>query len=422
MSKLGLRVLGAVLLMGAAANAAETGKAKALALTTTSTEARARVVEALGKIENFEPAARVKDLAKQAVAADPDFAFAQYLLGSATQPAADAKPILDKAVTLAKNASPGEQRYLEAAMLNRSRKSQEAAAILVRLHADLPEDRTVAMLLGQVQLNLGQLEPAKTAFERAIALDATSARAYALLGNVHLLLGDYGMARQLFETARSKKAKEAAPGAVFYGIAFSHLYEGHPDLALASLATFLEEYRRSGGSPGLPEVFIWNSMARINLENGRLEEALTHYEKGFERVPGADISEQDKQIWLGRLHHGRGRTLSRMGKHEDAQKEAETLKKMIDQGGEASRRFVPAYHYLAGYLKLEAGDFKAAVEHLTQSNDADPDPFRKLLLARAYEKAGDKASARKVYQEIVDSKENNIERALAYPEAKRKLG
>ncbi len=422
MRKQGLCMLGVFLLVAVAATAAEPAKAKTLSFTTASAEARARVAEAVTRIENFEPAARVKELAKQAVAADPDFAFAHYLVGTTTQPAADARPSLDKALALAKNTSTGEQRYLEAAMLNRSRKPQEALAILTSLRADYPEDRMVTMLWGQVQLSQGQLEVAKEAFEKAIALDATSARAYALLGNVHLLRGNYGKARELFEAAKARKAKDAAPGAVFYGIAFSHLYEGQPDLALQDLRLFLEEFRRAGGATGLPEVFIWNSMARINLENGHFEEAMRHYEKGFESVPGSDLSEQDKQIWLGRLHHGRGRTLSRMGRHEDARKEAEVLKKMIDEGGEAGKRFVPAYHYLAGYLKLEAGDFKAAIEHLVQSNESDPDPFRKLLLARAHEKAGDKAAARKLYQEILDSKENNIERALAYPEAKRKLG
>ncbi len=38
-----------------------------------------------------------------------------------------------------------------------------------------------------------------------------------------------------------------------------------------------------------------------------------------------------------------------------------------------------------------------------------------------YEKAGDRENAMKTYKAIVDSKQVNIERALAYPEAKKKL-
>ena len=144
------------------------------------------------------------------------------------------------------------------------------------------------------------------------------------------------------------------------------------------------------------------------------------YDKGFESVPGSALPEDQKKLWLGRLHHGRGRTLARMGKHEEAWTEAETVKKMIADGGEAGKPFEPAYHYLAGYVKLEKGDYPAAIEHLKQGDAQDP--FQKLLLARAYDKAGDKENARKAYKEVVDSTQNGLDRALAYREAKARLG
>lgn len=407
--------------LGAGTRAQAKPGPKVLALSTRSAEARAEVLAAVAKLESFEPQSRINEVAKKAVAADPEFALAHYLVGATTVPAAEGRPHIDKAVALAKNASPTERRYLEAALANRTGKPQEALAALKELAVEVPDERMVFMLLGQVQLGQGLLAEAKVSLEKAMALDASTARVHALLGNVHLLQGEYKRARDFFEAAQTRKAENAAPGAIYYGLAFSHLYEDHPDEALKSLETFLLEYRRTGGFPGLPEVFIFNSMARINLENGRLDEAMTNYEKGFLSVPGSNLPEQDKQVWVGRLHHGRGRTLARMGKHEEAWKEAELIKKMIDDGGEAGKRFVPAYHYLAGYLKLEAGDVAAAVEHLKQSNEADPDAFRKLLLARAYERAGDKEAAKKALLEIVSSKENNLERALAFPEAKRRL-
>ena len=126
-----------------------------------------------------------------------------------------------------------------------------------------------------------------------------------------------------------------------------------------------------------------------------------------------------KKIWLGRLHHGKARTLAKMGKRDEAWKEAEVIKKMIDEGGKDGEPFVPAYHYLAGYIKLEAGDFALAIEHLKQSDLTDP--FRKLLLARAYEKSGDAANAQKLYKEITEFNQLTFERALSYPEARKKL-
>jgi Tfp pilus assembly protein PilF len=74
---------------------------------------------------------------------------------------------------------------------------------------------------------------------------------------------------------------------------------------------------------------------------------------------------------------------------------------------------------LAGYVKLEAGEYAQALEHLKQ---ADPNnPFDIMLLARTFEKLGQKDEARKAYQKVVDSQWAGIERPLAYPEAKRKL-
>ncbi|HET8648305.1 MAG TPA: hypothetical protein VFO85_22600, partial [Vicinamibacteria bacterium] len=118
------------------------------------------------------------------------------------------------------------------------------------------------------------------------------------------------------------------------------------------------------------------------------------------------------------LHHGKARTLAKMGQHEKAWAEAETVKKMIEDGGEPAKQYWPAYHYLAGYVKLEAGEAAAAVEHLKQA-DAN-DPFHTLMLARAYEKAGQKTEAKQAYQKVLQSQQAGIERALAYPEAKRR--
>ena len=227
-------------------------------------------------------------------------------------------------------------------------------------------------------------------------------------------------ARAQYAAVEKSLPKGSVPFAVRFGTTFSHLYEGNVDQALASLKTYLDEYRANGLDQQFPEVFIWNAMARINLENGRLEQALAAYQKGYESVPDSKLPEDQKTTWLGRLHHGKARTLARMGRHEEAWKEVETVKKMIIDGGEAGRQYWPAYHYLAGYAKLEAGQAAEALEHLLQS-DAN-DPFQTLLLARAYEKLGRKAEARTAYQKVVDSQAAGIERPLAYPEAKKKLG
>jgi tetratricopeptide (TPR) repeat protein len=389
--------------------------------TTKSAEAKQTLAELQQRIENFQFGPANAEIAQKIVAADPQFAMGTYYLSAVTTPP-DNEKHLARAVELSKQASDGERRFIEAmnvARANQGANVKDAIPALEKLGADYPGERLVQVILGQVYQGQNEPDKARAAFERAREIGPPSARVQAFLANDDLLKGDYDKARKTFLEVEKTLPKGAAPFAVRYGLAFSYLYQGQVDPALDALKTYLAEYKDSGSAQGFPEVFIWNSIARINLENGRLDAAMQAYENGYKSVPGSSLPEDQKQVWLGRLQHGRCRTLAKMGKHEEAWAEAQKIKKMIDDGGEPAKQYVPAWHYLAGYLKLEAGDYKTAVAELQQANPDDP--FHQLLLARAYEKTGAKDDARKTYAKVVESRNNGLERALAYPEAKKKL-
>jgi tetratricopeptide (TPR) repeat protein len=389
---------------------------------TKSAEARKLLTELQARVENFQVGPQNLELAKKVVAADPSWALGQYYVSATTPVPADAEKEYLKAKEMAKNAPEGERRFIEAlyyARVNQGNDFKKSIEPMEALARDYPGERLVWMILGQLYQGDTQPEKAMAAFQKALAIGPRSARAEAFLAGQDILKGDYGKARASYQAVEKSLPKGSVPFAIRFGVTFSHLYEGHVDEALESLRTYLAEYKSGGLDQQFPEVFIWNAMARINLENGRLDEAMTDYKKGYESVPGSNLAEDQKQIWYGRLRHGTARTLARMGKHQEAWAEAEAIKKMIEEGGEEGKQFWPAYHYLAGYLKLEAGDNAAALEHLKQANPDDP--FHTLLLARAYERVGQKDEARKTYQKILDSKQAGIERALAYPEAKKKV-
>jgi tetratricopeptide (TPR) repeat protein len=392
--------------------------------TTDSAEAKTLLVELQQRIESFQFGPQSAELARKITEADPEFAMGHYYLYATTQQPADRQPPLDRALELAKEASDGERRFIETMAHIRDIQAitdprvQETAEGLEALAADYPQERLVQVILGQLYQATNQAEKAHRAFLRCEEIGPSSPRAKAFLANYDLLEGDYAAARAAFEAVESSLPTGTSPFAIHYGIAFSHLYEGDANAALASLKTYLEEYRKAGLIFG-PDVFIWNSIARINLERGRLEEAMKAYEKGYEGVPGSSLPEDQKALWEGRLQHGRSRVLARMGKHEEAWAIAEQIKAMIEEGGEEAEQYWPQWHYLAGYLKLEADDPKAAIVHLEKANPNDP--FQTLLLARAYERAGRKDDARQAYEKVVASQSNGLERALAYPEAKKKL-
>jgi tetratricopeptide (TPR) repeat protein len=412
--------LGLVAGLAAGAAAAPAAPGKRFAWTTASPAAKQGLLEVQQRIESFQFGPETITVAQKVVAADPEFAMGVYYLSAVTPPPENEKH-LERAVVLSKKASDGERRFIDAMVVARANQGADflrAIPALEQLAADYPGERLVQVILGQIYQGT-DADKARAAFRRADEIGPPSPRVRAFLANEDLVGGEYEKARRTFLDVEKSLPKGSAPFAVRYGIAFSYLYEGQVDPALQSLETYLAEYKGSGAAQGFPEVFIWNSIARINLENGRLNAAMKAYEKGYESVPGSTLPEDQKKVWLGRLQHGRCRVLAKMGEHEEAWTEALKVKKMIDEGGEAGKQYVPAWHYLAGYLKLEAGDTAAAIVELRQIEQRDP--FQELLLARAHEKAGDRAEAGKVYRAVVDSKQNNIERALAYPEAKRKL-
>jgi tetratricopeptide (TPR) repeat protein len=389
--------------------------------TTQSEEAKTLLTELQQRIETFQAGRGNLELARKIVAADPKFALGQYYLSAVTPPP-DGEKEYQKSLELSKSASEGERRFIEGmyhARMNQGADFRKAIEPLEALARDYPGERLVFVILGQLYAGDAQAEKARAAFEKAQAIGPKSPRMEAFLAADDLLKGRYRNALERFEGVEKNLPKGSVPFNVRFGVAFSHLYEGRIDAAIKSLETYLAEYKGGGLDSQFPEVFIWNAIARINLENGRLAEAMKAYERGYESVPGSSLPEVEKQTWLGRLRHGKARVLAKQGKRDEAWAEAEAVRKMIEQGGEPAKQYWPAYHYLAGYLKLEAGEYAPAVEHLKQ---ADPNnPFDNLLLARALEKLGQEEDARKTYQKIVDSQWPGIERPLAYPEAKRRL-
>jgi len=412
--------LGLVAGLVAGAAAAPAAPGKRFDWTTASPAAKQGLLEVQQRIESFQFGPETITVAQKVVAADPEFAMGVYYLSAVTPPPENEKH-LERAVVLSKKASDGERRFIDAMVVARANQGadlQKAIPALEQLAAEYPGERLVQVILGQIYQGT-DADKARAAFRRADEIGPPSPRVRAFLANEDLVEGDYEKARRTFLEVEKSLPKGSAPFAVRYGLAFSYLYQGQVDPALDALQTYLAEYKDSGAAQGFPEVFIWNSIARVNLENGRLDAAMKAYEKGYESVPGSSLPEDQKQVWRGRLQHGRCRVLAKMGKREEAWAEALEVKKMIDEGGEAGKQYLPAWHYLAGYLKLESGDYGAAVEELKQANAQDP--FHQLLLARAYEKKGARAEAQAAYRAVVGSKQNNIERALAYPEAKSKL-
>jgi tetratricopeptide (TPR) repeat protein len=389
---------------------------KKLSFTTTSPEAKSYLEQTYAKIDNQQiPEAR--ELVAKALQADSNFAMAHYVAGSIAQSQEAGKKHFEKAAALAKNVSEAERLYIEGNAASRANEHAKAVEIFTKLGKIIPGERRVFFNLAQAQFASKQYDETLNTLQTVNKLDPNYIQAYNLRANASMMKGDFAAARKSHYEALQRMAKDRGNVGNYFGLAIAFVYENQPDSALAVLDRGIEDFKVR--SPQGVPVFFWNAKGRINLENGRYEEALKCYQTGYSLVPGSNLSADDKQLWLGRLHHGTGRTLSQMGKHADAWAHADTIKMMIDAAGEKGKPHLPAYHYLAGYLKLENGEAAAALEHLKQADQSDH--FIKFLMVRAHEATGEKEQARALLEEIVNKPEPGLDRALVYNEAKSKL-
>ena len=390
---------------------------------------------------------------QSALQADPEFAFA-WMLQSATQQNPQALETLKKAHDLAQ--TDGEKRYIAATTTYRQGDIPGAIKQLEALLQDFPEDRGTWMFVGQLYQADNRIDEAVESFKTAMKLDDSTLRVYQLLSQAHIAKGENDKARKTlqnaekiegaeqavftglgtlelmtdnYEAARKyyKKAadmvdRDASPFLPFFGQAWSHLYEGKFEPALAIVDDYMARYNRNGSAQGFPPVWIWNHKGRINMEFGKTDIALRCYETGQKSInpaPEAAIDSVNKIVWNARCEYGKARGLAKKGQFEQAWTTVNRIKKLIDGNPDEGNQYLQSHHYMAGYLLNEQGEYAKAIEHLKQANPADP--FHTLLLARADEASGDLNQAKAAYERIVNSRVNNVERALSYPEAKKKL-
>jgi tetratricopeptide (TPR) repeat protein len=161
-----------------------------------------------------------------------------------------------------------------------------------------------------------------------------------------------------------------------------------------------------------------DELARIYLESGDLDNALQWYQTGHATaLKNPKITPAEKDLWNFRWEAALARIAARRGQLDQARQHLAAAKAILDKNGNPDQlRFYP---YLAGYIAIYAGDYKAAIADL--QNVPFADPFTYSLLAQAYDKLGDKAKAIEYYQKVMSLNMHNPSGAFSRPEAKEKL-
>lgn len=229
------------------------------------------------------------------------------------------------------------------------------------------------------------------------------------------LKGDYSAARE-----HLKKAIDVAPAdqknRALRVMAFSYAFESNSREA--------EKYEKQAFDAMLAKsdfegaAGVANELARIDLESGDIDGAAKWYKIGYDtamRKP--DMKEADKNLWAFRYANAQARIAARRGQRDEAQKQIAAAKAALDKAQNPDQAvFFP---YLTGYVAFYGGNYKTAINDLSQANQDDP--FILVLLAQAYDRSGDSKHALEYHQKVMANNSHGPTNAFARPIARKKL-
>ena len=208
----GLRLgAGAFVLLLVALAGSQFAAAQDMPITTKSKDALTLFLDGRAKDENYHVEEAHKIFA-QAAAKDPDFALAHLWVAMT---AADPKVLreeLKKAVSLAPNASKGEQLLIAAwGAANLENDPVKANDLLGQLVALFPNDKRAHLYLANNYNAREQTDKAIAEFDKAIALDKDFGRAHYQLAYVYYPKGDFDKAEEHFKVYLRLAPQEPNP-------------------------------------------------------------------------------------------------------------------------------------------------------------------------------------------------------------------
>jgi len=329
----------------------ETPARKIIDLTTSSMEAYNYYLKAQEAYDNFFYAESRK-FAEQAVAVDPEFAIAHFLLSQAAGQLYDypaRKDALEKAKTYSARATERERLFIEARYASTiERDAGKRLRLLKELVAKYPDDSKAHAELGDYYSGYGPYQEAVSEFEKAVAIDPRFGYAINQLGYAYANAGNFAKAVQCFE-------------------------------------------RYAELNPGLPNPV--DSIAEMNIFMGNLDEAVTKYRAVltmrpdfYQSCPGLAYAYALKEDYVETEHW-----------LEEFVKRAPTPQAKTE--GLALKNF---YNHLLGRLDRALAGYLSILEQLGKFQMGSIISYTNLYMGFLYVDRGEFDKARKAFQDWID--------------------
>jgi tetratricopeptide (TPR) repeat protein len=401
---------------------------------------------------------------EKAVAEDPGFAMG-YLNLSFVQPTGDGFfEHLNKAKSLSKDVSEGEQLWISGVEAGASGLIAKQREYYQRLVATYPDDERTHNLLGNHYFGQQQYDEAIAEYEKAIAINPEFSQPYNQLGYSHRFMGNYEQAEEVFEKYIDLIPDDPNP------------YDSYAELLMATgeYQASIENYRKAlTKNPQFVPSHIGiatnlnfmekhqeareqlREMYEVAVNDGQRRQALLataishvdeqHLEKAMEVLHqryGLAKKNEDTAAMAGDLNtmgtilleaHEVDKALGKFEKslkltmESDqsadikenakrtylfntarvalAKKDLATAKAQLAEYREkaqvtGNQTQVRLSHQLAGMIALQEKNYQEAIGELEQSNQLNP--YNLYRMAQAFDGKGDTAEANELYRRVAN--------------------
>ncbi len=233
--------------------------------------------------------------------------------------------------------------------------------------------------------------------------------------------------QKLIESAPDPLAKSAAQRAMAMSYAFDGDCANTVKYEEMVIAYWLTREQAEPQNAFYQQGEMANEAARVCIDAGDLKTADKYYRRGSELgLKEPEPKSHPKSLWDFRLTHALARLAARAGNAAEAQKQVAAARKILDSDPAMAAQQERFYPYLVGYVALYTNNLAVAQTELTKTiamqGNAN-DPFMNTLLGMTYEKQGDAAKAKELYQKAYDlATAHNPPAAFVRPFTRKKLG
>jgi tetratricopeptide (TPR) repeat protein len=251
----------------------------------------------------------------------------------------------------------------------------------------IPNDPNPHDSYAELLLKLGRFDEAIKAYEKALSIDPNFVASYVGIGNAHLSAGRAEDARKAFAkiavVARTTGERRLAR----FWTAASYVHEGATDKALEELRAgyALAEAEHDAGSMSGD----LTQMGDVLREAGRLDEALTQYNRAVHVIEKASVPEEFKAAT--KRNHAFEEARVAVAKNDLQTAKAKAAEYGRLTAGRNAPFEIRQQHELTGLIALAEKRPADAVQELARANQQDPRIL--YLTAVALREAGDAQKA-----------------------------